>query len=116
GRGWSECFLVEPHEIDAAFTWLLKAFILRGNDLGYNPPATPTWARALRGIQRARAARRARGDGGEPRDLRGQDEGRAGAAAPGSRAVDLAAPAGRGGERPRRVARTHAGGDRPCRH
>lgn len=53
GRGWSECFLVDHHEVRHAFDLCMTGF-LRGNDLGYNPPATAEWRRALAEAQRAR--------------------------------------------------------------
>lgn len=71
GRGWSECFLVDHHEVRHAFDLCMTGF-LRGNDLGYNPPATAEWRRALAEVQRARHGAPGRGaDADGDHDARG---------------------------------------------
>lgn len=62
GRGYSECVLVDTHELDEALELCMTGFA-RGNDLGYNPPATPSWRQTLTQLRTARRARR-RGDAG----------------------------------------------------
>lgn len=112
GRGWSECFFVEPEDLQLAFDESVRVMTREGNDIGYNPPATPAWRRALSGILRARAADRRRGH-------------RDGTPTPGGRfepdgvgpETDRAATV-RGGEpldgdRSRRAACADAGGRRP---
>lgn len=64
GRGWSECFFVEPEDLELAFFECLRAFALEGNEIGSNPPATVEWRRELDAVVRARAAGRSRGDAG----------------------------------------------------
>ncbi len=74
GRGWSECFLVDHHEVRHAFDLCMTGF-LRGNDLGYNPPATTEWRTALAEAQRARHVAAGRGaDADGDHDARGPVE------------------------------------------
>lgn len=69
GRGWSECVLVDEHELEEALDLCMTGFA-RGNDLGYNPPATPGWRHTLNQLRTTRRARR-RGDAGCVADGRG---------------------------------------------
>jgi len=74
GRGWSECFFVEPEDLQLAYDECLRAFALEGNDIGTNPPATPAWRRALDAAHRSRAARRSRADRSGPPAAGGGEE------------------------------------------
>ena len=60
GAGWTDCFAVDPTDLDIAKHAVMWAGIKKGNDFGDNPPATPTWRRALTSIQRARRSARLR--------------------------------------------------------
>ncbi len=58
GAGWTDCYTVDPEDLILARSEVFEACLREGNSLGENPPATPTWLRALTRIQSAR--RRAR--------------------------------------------------------
>ncbi len=115
GRGWSECFFVEPEDLQLAFDECLRTMLREGNTIGNNPPATPEWRRALTGILRARSARRRCGDSARAADARGAGE-RAAAAPAADRApaVPCRRSAGRGG--PGDPARSAARGGRDGVH
>lgn len=99
GHGYSECVNVNNQELDEALELCMQGFA-RGNDLGYNPPATPSWRQTFTQLRTARRARR-RGD--------------VGGAAPDRISGDTDA-AGRGDDRRPAVAEGGAGDiDRPRR-
>lgn len=111
GSGWTECFFVEPEDLQLAFDECLRTMLREGNTIGNNPPATPEWRRALTGILRSRAARRRRGDSVGAADARGGVEPAAAASAlDRPAAVPERGPASRGGSC--RAARPAAGGCR----
>lgn len=116
GAGWTDCYTVDPEDLLIARSEVLEACLREGNSLGDNPPATPTWARALTRIQSAR--RRARACSADASRVECADGGPAAGAA--GCGVDREAAAPRDaavlGGRPDRARRARTGRRRPRRH